>query len=363
MSFGIACDSYSPDERSKREGIYAAYVDEVNAHNEKYERGEVTWKRTHRHHLADRTADEVRASRGGSGVDKMHLFHEKRLATSFASSLSPNVDDLPSHVDWRNISGSGRSALTPVKNQGACGSCWAFASVETLESHWFLKTGEMQELSTQFVLDCTPNPHNCGGTGGCGGGTAALAYDRLKQLSGIPSEWTYPYVSGTSKPGGACRGLPLTPEHAHSGEIMRAANVTGRVAVPSNSYADVLRAVATVGPMTVTVDAGAWHDYAGGVFDGGNKTNPDLDHLVQIAGYGSDPALGPYWLVRNSWTPLWGEGGFIRLKRYGADNSSAIPCGVDVSPMDGDGCEGGPARVRVCGTSGILYDAAYPLVL
>ena len=158
MSFGIACDSYSPDERSKREGIYAAYVDEVNAHNEKYERGEVTWKRTHRHHLADRTADEVRASRGGSGVDKMHLFHEKRLATSFASSLSPNVDDLPSHVDWRNISGSGRSALTPVKNQGACGSCWAFASVETLESHWFLKTGEMQELSTRLCSTAHPIP-------------------------------------------------------------------------------------------------------------------------------------------------------------------------------------------------------------
>ena len=101
--------------------------------------------------------------------------------------------------------------------------------------------------------------------------------------------------------------------------------------------------------MTVTVDAGAWHDYAGGVFSGGNKTNPDLDHLVcdatdpqqiktdgghrglylsilcyhnsqvQLVGYGTDDKNGggDYWLVRNSWTPLWGENGYIRLARYG----------------------------------------------
>ena len=100
--------------------------------------------------------------------------------------------------------------MTPVKNQGSCGSCWSFASAEAVESRWFLKTGELQELSEQFILDCTPNPHDCGGSGGCGGGTAKLAYERLAALGGLPSEWTYPYLS-VGGSAGRCRGLPLSP--------------------------------------------------------------------------------------------------------------------------------------------------------
>ena len=141
---------------------------------------------------------------------------------------------------------------------------------------------------------------------------------------------------------------------------MAAANVTGRVSLPTNSYTDMLHAVATVGPLTVTVDAGAWHDYEEGVFTGGNMTNPTLNHLVQLIGFGTDDSLGDYWTIRNSWTPLWGESGFIRLKRYGAKGD--VPCGTDLNPLDGDGCQGGPPTVKVCGQSGVLYDGAYPTV-
>ena len=98
-------------------------------------------------------------------------------------------------------------------------------------------------------------------------------------------------------------GLPLRPEQPHHGGVMAAANVTGRVSLPTNSYTDMLHAVATVGPLTVTVDAGAWHDYESGVFTGGNHTNPDLDHLDQLIGYGTDANGGDYWTIRNSWTP------------------------------------------------------------
>ena len=158
-----------------------------------------------------------------------------------------------------------------------------FASTETVESRWFLKTGELQELSEQFILDCTPNPQDCGGSGGCAGGTAKLAYERLATLGGMPSEWTYPYESVTGN-AGTCHGLPLASslEKPHGGAVAKAANVTGHVSLPSNSY-DAMMAAISEGPLAVSVDAGAWHDYESGVFTGGNHTNPTLDHLVKGA--------------------------------------------------------------------------------
>ena len=182
--------------------------------------------------------------------------------------------------------------------------------------------------------------------------------------------------------------------------------MTGHVSVASNSYGAVMDAIANTGPLAVSVDAGAWHDYETGIFDGGNHTNPDLgacvrarashawrsidpalraalrrtalsltltpsfpctqtcmlpDHLVQMVGYGTATAEeggGDYFLIRNSWTPLWGEDGYIRLAR-----SSSPSCGTDLTPLDGNGCTGGPPTVEVCGQSGVLYDCVYPTVV
>ena len=141
------------------------------------------------------------------------------------------------------------------------------------------------------------------------------------------------YTSGTGK-AGTCHGLPLPPQQPHTGVVMSAANVTGHVSLPNNEYAPMMKAIATLGPMAISVDTGAWHAYEEGVFTGGNHTDPELDHLVQLVGYGTDTSdpLAPqgYWLVRNSWTPLWGEAGDIRLAR------SATPqCGTDTAPLDG----------------------------
>jgi len=104
------------------------------------------------------------------------------------------------------------------------------------------------------------------------------------------------------------------------------------------------------------VDASAWSAYESGVFGGCNMNDPDIDHVVQLVGYGEDPQLGTYWLIKNSWTPAWGENGYIRIKRA-VDKS---PCGTDTNPQDGTGCDGGPASVLVCGECGILYDVSYP---
>lgn len=229
-----------------------------------------------------------------------------------------------------------------------------------MESHWALKTGMLMELSEQFILDCTPNPEECGGTGGCGGGTAELAYARLTELGGIPTEWEYPYVSILGN-ASTCHGIPLAVESPHAGVPAAAANVTGYWHTRENSYEDMMMALVKMGPLAVSVDAGGWHDYTGGIFDGGNLTNPNLDHLVQLVGYGTEDGVD-YWRLRNSWTPLWGEGGFIRIRRFDPRRGDVAPCGMDLTPQDGNGCKGGPDQVKVCGMSGVLYDGVIPLV-
>jgi len=133
--------------------------------------------------------------------------------------------------------------------------------------------------------------------------------------------------------------------------------IKGFVNVTGNQQLPVLTAVATQGPLVINVDASSWFGYESGVFNGCNQQNPDIDHVVQLVGYDTDPNYGDYWLVRNSWNAGWGEDGYIRLAR-----PKQISCGTDLNPQDGTGCNGGPPTVTVCGTCGILFDVTYPIV-
>jgi C1A family cysteine protease len=85
--------------------------------------------------------------------------------------------------------------------------------------------------------------------------------------------------------------------------------------LPANNYEALLEALYSEGPIVVNVDASSWHSYTRGVFDGCDTANPDVNHVVVLVGYGIDSKLGPYWTIRNSWGPGWGEGGHIRIKR------------------------------------------------
>jgi cathepsin L len=293
--------------------------------------------------FTDRTDEEFKQV---LGVRKELINHKRKLET--AKMIPKEKIDIPAleqmSVDWR-----AKGIITSVKDQGMCGSCWSFATAETLESYWALSTKQLTDLSEQQILDCTPNPNNCGGTGGCGGGTVEIAYAQINVQGGLSTEWTYPYQSY----GGSnfqCRFSSNTPPFAK-------VTSPSYIDLPSNQYAPLLQQVATGGPVAISVDASTWASYEGGVYDGCNKTNPDLDHAVQLVGYGTDPNYGDFWLVRNSWSPAWGEDGYIRLKR-----TSTPTCGKDLTPGDGDGCNGGPPTVTVCGTCGILYDTVYPIV-
>jgi len=249
--------------------------------------------------------------------------------------------DLPVSVDWRD-----KGVISAVKDQGNCGSCWTFATVEATESAYALATGKLHVLSEQQILDCTPNPNHCGGTGGCDGGTAELAWAKIIAMGGLDSEWIYPYQSYF--------GNAYTCRYGHANPAVR---VSSFVNLPVNEQDPILNYLAASGPLAISVDASTWSSYESGVFNGCNQTNPDIDHAVQLVGYGTDSTLGDFWLVRNSWSPAWGENGYIRLKR-----TTQIQCGTDLTPSDGDGCSDGPPTVKVCGTCGVLFDGVYPVV-
>jgi len=117
-----------------------------------------------------------------------------------------------------------------------------------------------------------------------------------------------------------------------------------------------MHAVATKGPISISVGATNWHNYESGIYDGdcGLVTN----HAVVLVGYGTENGNG-YWIVRNSWSDTWGENGYIRLPRE-ADFKN-VTCGWDTNPADGSGCDGGPDKVWVCGKCGMYSGSSYPV--
>jgi len=325
--------TYSAVEFAQRRVTFEQRLESIKRNNRDTTR---SWKEGV-NHMTDRTDEEFSKLLG----------YKKELGYRSVSSRAPpkerkiDISALPTSVDWRE-----KGIITSVKDQGRCGSCWSFGTAETVESYYALATGLLTDLSEQQILDCTANTNDCGGTGGCGGGTPEIAYQQIIAMGGLASEWTYPYVSWSGS-NFKCQNASLNP----------VAVLSGYKVLTSNTLAPVLDALANVGPLAINVDASAWSSYESGVFDGCNQKNPDIDHVVQLVGYGTDAQFGDYWLVRNSWTPSWGEDGYIRLRR-----TSTPRCGIDLTPSDGTGCNGGPPQVTVCGTCGILYDVSYPVI-
>jgi len=247
------------------------------------------------------------------------------------------VEDLPVSVDWRTKT---PPVLTPVKDQRSCGSCWAFSATASVESALAIATGNLTILSPQNLVSCTPNPNHCGGSGGCDGATAELAFDYVKN-KGIATEASWPYRAVN----GVC-------DETHK----KVATVTGFTKVEENSYDGLMNAI-QIGPVSISVDATSWSFYNGGIFDGCSHTSLDINHAVQLVGYGTEGGKD-FWIVRNSWGSSWGERGFIRLLRHSTPDPKW--CVIDPTPGDGSGCSGGPDKVTVCGTCGILYDNSYP---
>jgi len=323
-----------------RKAIFEEKLASILAHNADSRN---TWKRGVNTY-ADQTLAEFRNS-GRLGYNRQLARHMSARSTEDAQSganLRSSQASLPASWDWR-----AKGVISDVKDQGHCGSCWAFATTATVESHVALKTGTMEVLSPQQLVSCAPNPLQCGGVGGCEGSIPEVAYDYI-QLYGMITEWMYPYSAYFGKSDACSLNSTATPS---------VIEISGYQKLPANDYSAVMKALVEIGPLAVNVQADVWSDYVSGVFDGcKNASNVAIDHVVQLVGYGTDPHGGDYWLIRNSWDATWGENGYIRLKR-----SSSPECSEDMQPLDGTGCAGGPAIQHVCGQCGILFDVSYPL--
>jgi len=208
----------------------------------------------------------------------------------------------------------------------------------------------VEPLSYEQLVDCTPNPQHCGGDGGCKGATGELAMEWSQRFGVVPANMYRGYQHNGD---GRCRT---------AGNHRRGLRASGFTRLRENDIDQLLATISNVGPAVVSVDASGWSSYLSGVFDGCAQ-DAVVNHAVLMVGYGSDPELGKkYWLIRNSWGPTWGEGGFIRLQRHdaGIDNWESGYCGWDRKPKEGVGCDGGPSKIPVCGMCGVLSDSSYP---
>lgn len=215
--------------------------------------------------------------------------------------LGPNLTAVSS-VDWRK-----RGAITPVKDQGECGSCWAFSATEEIESAVFMKTGQLKTLSTQQIISCDKQDD------GCDGGDTVTAYHYVEKAGGIDSASDYPDKSHTTGRTGKCSWDH--EESAHVSGFTYATKPCNEGACRSQNEKALAAATAQHGPVSICVNAGGegWQLYKGGVYSRRcSAAASDLDHCVQLVGFNS-AASTPYWIVRNSWNSDWGEEGFMRL--------------------------------------------------
>mmetsp|Transcript_35802 Transcript_35802/g.82167 ORF Transcript_35802/g.82167 Transcript_35802/m.82167 type:complete len:392 (+) Transcript_35802:88-1263(+) len=270
-------------------------------------------------------------------------------ASSSFMEASTDGGAVADSMDWR----ARLNRTNQIKNQGACGSCWAVAAVGALETHAEIAKVSSDDLSYEQIVDCTPNPHECGGTGGCSGATAELAFEYASKTSIVLASSYQGYQSKGSK--SACHDVAKTG----------AVSVGGYTRLPENKLQPLLQAVANKGPVVVSVDASGWSMYAEGVYDT-CKPDATVNHAVLLVGYGkSDQGFTTktplkYWLIRNSWGDSWGENGYIKLQRHDSDNGKDGHCGTDHNPQAGVGCKGGPSEMPVCGMCGVLSDSSYP---
>ncbi|XP_052194072.1 cysteine proteinase mucunain-like [Diospyros lotus] len=265
------------------------FVDEHNAVNRSYKVG--------LNRFADMTNEEYRSKFLGVRMEtKKMLSSAKNDRYSFRAG-----DRLPESVDWRE-----KGAVSPVKDQGQCGSCWAFSTIGAVEGINKIVTGELISLSEQELVDCDKS-YNMG----CNGGLMDYGFQFIINNGGIDTEEDYPYRAND----GVCDQIRKNAQ---------VVSIDGYEDVPENDENSLKKAVANQ-PVSVAIEAGgrAFQLYESGVFTG--QCGRDLDHGVVAVGYGREGVVD-YWIVRNSWGPDWGENGYIRMERNINDKSGK--CGI-----------------------------------
>lgn len=238
---------------------------------------------------------------------QFHLFkkgYKKKNKTTSCSNFEYENLSVPDSVDWRD-----RNAVTPVKNQGQCGSCWSFSATGAMEGAWAVKNNELLSLSEQLLIDCSISY----GDFACNGGEMESAFEFAID-NGMCTESEDPYLA----------------KYETCEQCDTYAYFTDCVSVTPNNELHLKEAVSK-GPVSVAIqaDTKTFQFYSGGIISG-DACGTQLDHGVLVVGYGEEDGI-KYWLVKNSWGTSWGDAGYVKIERTDSENTLGT-CGIAMQP-------------------------------
>jgi len=262
---------YSEEEDTTRMNIWNKNVKMVAKHNSEKHSYTMAINR-----FSDWTEEEFNNFLGFEARE------EKTNVRTFKNVKTPDA------VDYRD-----EGKVTPPKDQGHCGSCWAFSATGGIEGAWAKNMGELVSVSEQSMVDCVAG-------NGCDGGHMINAWNHVARAGGIQSEESYPYTAKD----GVCQ----------EDDSMFVAHVSGYEEVASQE-SQMESALVEVGyPLSIAVHAGStFQHYSGGVYDDTSCKHGQLNHGILIVGYNKEGSE-PYWIVKNSWGKRWGDHGYINMK-------------------------------------------------
>ncbi|GAB6027589.1 hypothetical protein CHUAL_001832 [Chamberlinius hualienensis] len=274
------------EEEQYRMDIYKNNRLSIATHNQRYHQGLVTFEMG-MNKFGDLLAHEFAAIMNG-------FKSASNYKSKGSTYLSPSNVVKPDKIDWRT-----KGYVTPIKNQGNCGSCWAFSATGSLEGQIFKKTGKLVSLSEQNLVDCSGKE----GNNGCAGGLMTQAFNYIKINHGIDTEESYPYEARDDD----CRFKKDNIGGTDS----------GYTDIESGNETQLQEAIATNGPISVAIDASreSFQLYKQGIYQEPLCSTENLDHGVLAVGYDTDSSGQEYYIVKNSWGTSWGMDGYMWMPR------------------------------------------------
>ena len=247
----------------------------------------------------------------------LNLNYDAMAVANFNPTIVKNQNAAPAAHDWRD-----KGAVSDVKDQGACGSCWAFSTVGNLEGQYYLKKKKMVTMSEQMLVDCDTYDS------GCNGGLMENTFTWLKENGGIMTDEDYPYTGYK----GSCKSDPSKYVDM---------KITGYKKLGSSSSTwspvdedEIKEFLYETGPLAVALNANPLQTYTGGVLDKTSSQCPTsgMNHAVTMVGYGhADDVDKDYWIIKNSWGKSWGEKGYFRIRR--GNGTCGINCYITTATV------------------------------
>jgi len=287
---------YEGAEHVAKYAVYKANVEFIVAHNKLYETGGETFHMAV-NQFADMTSAEFAKKMNGYRADLKDTNLKNGAGVALGTKCGHrNITTVPASVDWRP-----KGAVTDVKNQGQCGSCWSFSTTGAVEGAWMVAGNPLISLSEEELVQCDKSKDE-----GCNGGIMENAYEWIIKNGGITTEELYPYNSGTGTTG-VCQMKKTTVKKAH---------ISDYCDLTHGDEKDLEKALVQQ-PVAVAIEADqtSFQFYHGGILSA-KKCGVKLDHGVLAVGYGVDPKTKmQYWIVKNSWGGMWGDKGYIMMEK------------------------------------------------